>query len=173
MALLHFVWFTVIVANPLWVAQEVGVWLVPAYLMAGLLVWYAPVALPQVTRARDGMAMGLIMLGGFTLLRQVAHIPMVLAAGAGEGEQIARSILAIALAGVFLWIGIVRAARDWRIASLGLMLVAVVKVFLFDASGLDGLARIASFAALGFSLIGVGWLYSRYLPDAGRTEDAR
>ena len=33
------------------------------------------------------------------------------------------------------------------------------------AAGLDGLARIASFAALGFSLIGIGWLYSRYLPQ--------
>ena len=45
------------------------------------------------------------------------------------------------------------------------MLATVGKVFLFDASGLDGLVRVASFAALGFSLIGVGWLYSRYLPD--------
>jgi uncharacterized membrane protein len=45
------------------------------------------------------------------------------------------------------------------------MLLAVLKVFLFDVSGLDGLLRIASFAALGFSLIGVGWLYSRFLPD--------
>jgi len=43
------------------------------------------------------------------------------------------------------------------------MLAAVAKVFLFDASGLTGLLRIASFLALGFSLIGIGWLYSRYL----------
>lgn len=51
------------------------------------------------------------------------------------------------------------------------MLCAVTKVFLFDADGLDGLARVASFAALGFSLIGVGWLYSRLLPE-GRTSVA-
>jgi len=43
------------------------------------------------------------------------------------------------------------------------MIVATLKVFLFDASGLDGLARIGSFVALGFSLIGLGWLYSRQL----------
>ncbi|WP_440977785.1 DUF2339 domain-containing protein [Sphingomonas pseudosanguinis] len=107
----------------------------------------------------------LIVVAAFTLLRQVSHTPMPLWAGTGAGEQIARSILALVLAGAFLCIGIVRRARDWRLASLALMLVAVVKVFLFDAAGLDGLARIASFAALGFSLIGVGWLYSRYLPD--------
>jgi uncharacterized membrane protein len=56
---------------------------------------------------------------------------------------------------------------------LVLMLGAVGKVFLFDAAGLDGLLRIASFAALGFSLIGVGWLYSRYLPDAALTDESR
>ena len=43
------------------------------------------------------------------------------------------------------------------------MLGAVLKVFLFDAAGLEGLARIASFMALGFSLIGIGWVYSRQL----------
>jgi uncharacterized membrane protein len=51
----------------------------------------------------------------------------------------------------------------WRITSLVLMLGAIGKVFVFDASGLDGLARIGSFVALGFSLIGIGWLYSRHL----------
>ena len=43
------------------------------------------------------------------------------------------------------------------------MIAAVAKVFLVDASGLDGLLRIASFVALGLSLIGIGWLYSRFL----------
>jgi len=43
------------------------------------------------------------------------------------------------------------------------MLAAVGKVFLFDASGLEGVTRIASFVALGLSLIGIGWLYSRHL----------
>jgi len=43
------------------------------------------------------------------------------------------------------------------------MLLAVFKVFIFDAAGLDGLARIASFLALGVCLIGIGWFYSRQL----------
>jgi len=46
---------------------------------------------------------------------------------------------------------------------LVLMLAAVIKVFLVDAAGLAGLLRIASFMALGFSLIGIGWVYSRQL----------
>ncbi len=42
------------------------------------------------------------------------------------------------------------------------------EVFILDTSGLEGLLRIASFIALGFSLIGIGWLYSRQL----RSEEA-
>ena len=83
-----------------------------------------------------------------------------------EWEDILRSILGIVLAIGFLLWGILRGLRDWRIASLAIMILAVAKVFLFDASGLDGLLRISSFVALGLSLIGIGWLYSRYLGGA-------
>ena len=50
------------------------------------------------------------------------------------------------------------------------MLVAVLKVFLLDASGLEGLLRIGSFVALGFSLIGIGWLYTRQLSSTAASE---
>ena len=46
---------------------------------------------------------------------------------------------------------------------LVLMVIAVLKVFLIDAAGLAGLARIGSFMALGFALIGIGWFYNRQL----------
>lgn len=166
---LHLAWFTGLVANPLVVSQDAGPWLALSYALGAALLWAMPRALPGREVARDRLAMGLIVVAGFTLLRQASHAPMVLAAGTGAGEQIARSLLALALAGGFLWVGIRRDAREWRIASLALMLAAVAKVFLHDAAGLDGLARIASFAALGFSLIGVGWLYSRYLPAQDRS----
>lgn len=167
-ALAHGLWFTGLVLNPLVEFQQPGPWLALSYGVMGAILWAAPRVVPGIGRIRDGALMGLIVVAAFTLLRQVSHAPMPLWTGTGAGEQIARSILALVLAGAFLGIGIRRHARDWRLASLALMLVAVVKVFLFDAAGLDGLARIASFAALGFSLIGVGWLYSRYLPDASR-----
>jgi len=167
-SLLHFGWLTLVVANPLWRAQVAGPWLLAGSAVAAALLWLAPRLLPEWRRPRDWAAMALAVLGGFTLLRQAAYPPMLLTAGTGEGEQIARSVLAIALAGGFLPHGIRARARDWRIASLALMLAAVVKVFLFDAAGLAGLARIASFVALGFSLIAVGWLYSRFLGHDAR-----
>lgn len=49
-----------------------------------------------------------------------------------------------------------------RGASFIVMLIAVGKVFLFDASALDGLARVLSFALLGLCLIGISYLYMRF-----------
>jgi uncharacterized membrane protein len=94
------------------------------------------------------------------------HGSILLETGVTAGEDICRSILAVLLAVGFLLWGIRSGSRDWRIASLVLMIAAVAKVFLFDASGLDGLLRIGSFVALGLSLIGIGWLYSRYLGES-------
>jgi uncharacterized membrane protein len=170
-SLLHFAWFTLLLHNPLWSEQLAGPWLVPAYGIAFTLIWLSARVLPEAGRIRDGGRMALILLLATSLLRQLFHGSLLSEPGVSQAEDICRSLLAIAIAIGFLQWGIRRAARDWRIASLALMLAAVGKVFLFDAAGLDGLMRIASFAALGFSLIGVGWLYSRYLPDATEAVD--
>ncbi len=170
-ALAHFAWFTLLVHNPLLGVQAVGRLpvanlLLPAYGIALALLWAAGrEALPGwAERARQIALM--LVIGLFTLseLRQLLHGSLSASGDFTQAEDIARSILAILLAIGFLQWGIRKPNRDWRVASLLLMLAAVVKVFLFDTSGLDGLLRIGSFAALGFSLIGIGWLYSRYLP---------
>ena len=174
-SLAHFAWFTLLLHDPLWREQAVGGWpvlnlLLPAYGTALAILWAVgrtALALPVgVDRSRDFGQMALILLFVASTLRQLAHGSLFVFGDVTPGEDIARSIVAVAVAIGFLWWGITRRARDWRIASLVLMLGAVVKVFVFDASGLDGLMRIGSFAALGFSLIGIGWIYSRYLPEA-------
>jgi uncharacterized membrane protein len=50
-----------------------------------------------------------------------------------------------------------------RYASLGVMLLAVVKVFLFDTASLGDLYRVLSFLGLGLSLIVLGWLYQKFV----------
>jgi hypothetical protein len=171
-ALAHFALFSVVLHNPLWAEQAVGPvpilnLLLPSYGLALGLLWATGRLEPELSarfgRPRAMLQMLLILLLAFSLLRQVAEGSILIVPGLSAAEDIARSILAVLLAIGFLLCGIRTGARDWRIASLVLMLGAVAKVFLLDASGLEGLMRIASFVALGLSLIGIGWLYSRSL----------
>ena len=173
-SLAHFAWYSLNIHNPLWSAQAAGAWIVLAYGIAFRLLWATQRAglLPSLDRARDWARMLLIPLFGLSLLRLAFSGPILSLTPIGQTEDILRSLLGALIAIGFLQYGIRASARDWRIASLALMLATVAKVFLRDASGLDGLLRVASFAALGFSLIGLGWLYSRYLPDAGQGREA-
>ena len=69
--------------------------------------------------------------------------------------------LASALA---LFVAGIRLARQYiRYAGLGVMVLVVLKVFLSDMSDLEGLYRIASFIGLGLCLVGIGWLYARFV----------
>ncbi len=178
-ALAHAGWFTLLLHDPLWAEQAVGAWpvanlLIPAYAVPFALLWAArrtPLP-PLAERARQGGFMLLIVLLTAAELRQLWHGSLLAHGPVGPAEDIARSLAAVALGVGFLLWGIRARQRDWRIVSLLLMLGAVVKVFVFDAAGLDGLLRIGSFAALGFSLLGIGWLYSRYLPEAGAVDPA-
>ena len=164
-SLAHLGWFTLCLHDPLWTAQASGPWPFLAFATALAMVVGSARLLPERARERDWATMALIGWFACVALHQITGGEPFPATG--PGEDIGRSVLAVALSLGFLRWGIARARRDWRIASLLLMLGAIAKVFLHDAAGLDGLARIGSFAALGFSLIGIGWLYSRYLPDAG------
>ena len=168
-SLAHFAWYSLLIHNPLLMPQASGAWLIPAFVTAVALLWATQrvCLLPGLDRARDWARMLLIPLFALSLLRWAFAGPMLAQGTVGQAEDILRSLLGALIAIGFLQWGIRSSARDWRIASLVLMLATVAKVFLLDASGLDGLLRVASFAALGFSLIGIGWLYSRYLPDSG------
>jgi uncharacterized membrane protein len=171
-AVAHLAWYSLILHNPLWAEQAVGPLPVVNLLFA---IYGLPLALlaaagriepglpPRLERMRSVLQMLLVIFFAFSTLRQLVHGSVLIVPGLSQGEDIARSMLAVALAIGFLVWGMRRRSRDWRIGSLVLMLGAVAKVFLLDASGLEGLMRIASFVALGFSLIGIGWLYSRSL----------
>lgn len=169
---LHALVYGILLHNPLWAQQAVGGWpianlLAPLFLLAGTGAILAqrlfPAAPALLGRAVQIVLMLLVAGFAWATLRQLFHGSLLVEPGVAPAENILRSLLILALAIGFLLWGIRTARHDWRIASLLLMLGAVGKVFLFDASGLEGLLRIGSFVALGFSLIGIGWLYSRQL----------
>ncbi len=173
-ALTHGIWFSMIMNSPLVGDVQVGALpvlnlLLPSFGIALLAVWLLRRTSPDEAlwrRGLDVVAMAVITLFAATELRQLFAGTLLNREPVGALEDIGYSILGILLAVGFLLWGARRGLRTWRIGSLVLILLAVLKVFLLDASGLDGLLRIASFALLGFSLIGIGWFYSRQLQSA-------
>lgn len=60
-------------------------------------------------------------------------------------------------------IGIYLKDKMTRVASLVVMLLVIGKVFLYDASELDGLFRVFAFLGLGVSLIGLSFFYQKFV----------
>jgi uncharacterized membrane protein len=172
LVLTHFAWFTLLLHDPLWARQAVGSWplanlLLPAYAIAAVaLIGFGRLlagAGKWLGWAVDAALMLLIALFALSELRQAFSGSLLVEQPMTQSEDLLRSLLGIVLAIGFLAWGSRTHSRSWRIGSLVLMLLAVGKVFLVDAAGLAGLLRVASFMALGFSLIGIGWVYSRQL----------
>ena len=58
--------------------------------------------------------------------------------------------------------GFVLRERLMRLSGLGLLLLCILKLFLWDLRHLDTLPRIFSFIVLGLILVGVSWIYTRF-----------
>ena len=59
-------------------------------------------------------------------------------------------------------VGIIRRLRPLRLAGLGLLVIPIVKVYVYDVFALEQLYRIIAFVVLGLLLIVSGYLYHRY-----------
>ena len=73
------------------------------------------------------------------------------------------SVAWLALGLIFLAYGIVRGTREPRLASAALVVLSVVKVFLYDLTGIGGLWRALSVICLGLVLIGIGLVYQKLI----------
>jgi uncharacterized membrane protein len=62
-----------------------------------------------------------------------------------------------------LFAGLLRGSRQLRLASVAFIVIAVVKIFLWDLAGLEGLLRALSFIGLGFVLLGIGLVYQKWV----------
>jgi uncharacterized membrane protein len=81
--------------------------------------------------------------------------------GQGDMEIWAYSAVWLGLGVLLLFYGIARGARGARLASGIFVLAAVLKIFLYDLSDLEGLMRALSFIGLGVVLIGIGLVYQK------------
>lgn len=110
---------------------------------------------------------GLMMLFAFTWLslnvRQLFHGEYLNSSVVYNSEIYIYSAVWLVFGLGLLYYGTLKNNKMIRSASLGIMILTVGKVFLYDASELEGLLRIISFFGLGISLIGISWFYSKYV----------
>jgi uncharacterized membrane protein len=60
-----------------------------------------------------------------------------------------------------LWAGLRRDERAWRLAGVGLLTVAVGKVFFYEMAALGAEYRVISFVVLGLLLLAGAYAYQR------------
>ena len=86
-----------------------------------------------------------------------------LAGTATDAEQYTYSAVWLAFAVVLILIGIALRSQPVRMCSAAVLIVTVLKVFLYDLASLTGIWRAFSFIGLGLVLVGIGYLYQRLL----------
>ena len=157
--------------------------LVLAYLVPGL----AAIVLARIARAaqrppwfvRGGAVLALFLLFGYVTL-EVRH--------AFQGERLSiwqstsapevwtYSVAWLALGLAFLFYGLWRGSTEARLASAALVVLSVLKVFLYDLTGIGGFWRAFSVISLGAVLIGIGLVYQKLVfarPEIRPDQDAR
>ena len=89
--------------------------------------------------------------------------PVLFGIGRTDAEVYTYSVAWLAYALALLGLGIFLSQKLLRYVSLAVLVITAGKVFLFDMAGLMGLYRVASFLGLGLSLVGIGYLYQRFV----------
>jgi uncharacterized membrane protein len=89
-----------------------------------------------------------------------------------EAEWYAYSAVWLVLGIALLAYGLWRRSITVRLASGLFVLASVVKVFLFDLAGLEGILRATSFIGLGLTLIGIGLAYQKLVFTKGHARVA-
>lgn len=172
LGLVRIAWFDLLLLNPAFMEQEVGsIALLNAAVihLALAAAWCWSFASAQLWR---WLGMSLALATVCAAVRQAAH-GSILTGPVTTGENYGYSAAFLLLALAWLALGIRSGARDLRLAGLALLTVVTLKVFLIDAAALDGLLRILSFLGLGIALIGIGWVYNRFLASASRSNPPR
>jgi len=168
-----------LVLNPLFTDESTGAipvfnLLLLAYLLpaiaAGALALYVRDKRPKWYAAMLALVAALLAFAYATLsVRRVFKGEFIAWwNGLGQLETYTYSALWLVIGVLLLTAGVWLKSQVLRIASAALIAVAVVKVFLFDMSELEGVLRALSFIGLGAVLIGIGLFYQRLLTRAAK-----
>jgi uncharacterized membrane protein len=147
------------------------------------LAYLAPVPLlALMARKLDGLGLGKLRngLGVFALVLLIAFITLQVKrwfqdstldiSFLSQAESYATS-LAWVVTGIAVFVGGLKLDRQAiRYGGFAILGLAILKVFAYDLFSLGGLWRIASIIGLGFCLIGVSWLYTRFV-QSGKSKE--
>ena len=143
---------------------------------SSLLIAYAMPALAAIVLARTARGvrpdwyvtgaavLAVLLLVGYVTLEvrhafQGERLTFWQPTGAPEVWSYSAAWLVLGLA--FLAYGLWRGSREARLASAALVVLAVVKVFLYDLTGIGGFWRAFSMICLGGVLVGIGLVYQK------------
>ncbi|CAN5370079.1 DUF2339 domain-containing protein [soil metagenome] len=143
--------------------------LIVAYLVPAVLTALITRDLGLSIRGRDlraagfGLA-GILIFAWLTLeTKRTFQGPAMEAWARSDAEYYAYSAVWLAFSFVLLGLGLWRREPWLRHGALAILIIAVCKVFLADMAALGGLYRVASFLGLGLCLVGIGYLYQRFV----------
>jgi uncharacterized membrane protein len=171
------IWFDMAVYNPAWTEQYVGTapvlnLILPAYLLSAFWLYAARRRAEAATRSGFWLAafLAALIAGVGLMVRQAFQGPVLTGDEMPIAEFYGYSLAGLAVAIALLIAGIRLPDKALRLAGLLLLTATIFKVFLIDASALEGVLRILSFLGLGVALIGIGRLYGPVL-RAERAQD--
>lgn len=183
LAAVHSPLFQVVLFNPLWTAEPVGDWpvinlLALAYLVpAGFALAFARELRADgqgrlaIAAAVYGLSLVLVYLS--LEVRRAFHGPLLELGVTSDGELLSYSLVWLGYAWILFGLGLRTGLASLRYAALAVLALATGKVLLFDWGSLEGLPRFSSFAVLGFSLLGIPFLYQKLVFPPGAPEEPR
>jgi uncharacterized membrane protein len=132
--------------------------------LAALACWYWG----REVEPNPSTVVGFVSATGFVYLGSVLIIDAIGADQMGESREIGQAWLSAFWSatglGAVIW-GMVRRSAKARLGGLALLTVAIAKVWTYDLSELEELARSLSFVALGLLLLAGAFAYQRFKPE--------
>lgn len=173
MATVQVLFGAVVALNPLVTGDPVGglflvnlvtlAYGVPAVLAVAFAVAARRRGAVRLPRWAGAAALGLAWLWLTLTVRHAFHGSRLDLGSDTDAELYAYSVAWLAFGAALLAAGLLRGSLVLRYASLLVILVSVAKVFLIDMAALTGLWRAVSFIGLGAALLGIGFVYQRFV----------
>lgn len=147
------------------------------------MAYLAPVVLlALIARKLDAIGLGWWRngVGILALVLSVAYVTLqtkmafqgkyIIPDFSSDAESYALSASWLVLSILLFVVGLKLERKNIRLGGMVVMVLALLKAFGYDLWEIGGLWRIASLLGLGLCLIGVGWLYTRFVHEPKKLE---